>query len=217
MEKEEFIKKYAVERRNTNSSKWDGLESQFGETDLLPLWVADTEFKVPEAVRKALVERVEHGAFGYSLVPDSYYEAYFNWQKERYGIELHKDWMRFGTGVVQSLSTLIETLTVPGEAIMVLQPVYYPFMRVIENNNRKLVISELVNHDGHYEMDYEDIQKKMQENNVKLLIFCSPHNPVGRVWSEDELEKLLAICHDEKVRVIADEIHHLRHLIWHHY
>lgn len=89
---------------------------------------------------------------------------------------------------MQSLSTLIETLTVPGEAIMVLQPVYYPFMRVIENNNRKLVISELVNHDGHYEMDYEDIQKKMQENNVKLLIFCSPHNPVGRVWSEDELE-----------------------------
>ncbi|AIR11195.1 MalY/PatB family protein [Ligilactobacillus salivarius] len=208
MEKEEFIKKYAVERRNTNSSKWDGLESQFGETDLLPLWVADTEFKVPEAARKALVERVEHGAFGYSLVPDSYYEAYFNWQKERYGIELHKDWMRFGTGVVQSLSTLIETLTVPGEAIMVLQPVYYPFMRVIENNNRKLVISELVNHDGHYEMDYGNIQKKMQENNVKLLIFCSPHNPVSRVWSEDELEKLLSICHDEKVRVIADEIHH---------
>lgn len=208
MNKEEFIAEYGVKRQGTNSAKWDDLTTQFGRDDLLPLWVADTEFKIPQAAKKALNDRIEHGAFGYSRTPKSYYEAYFNWQKSRYGIELHEEWMRFGTGVVQSLSALVRTLTQPKEAVMVLQPVYYPFMQVIQDNDRKLVVSNLKNDNGRYEMDFEDIDAKMKAENVKLLIFCSPHNPVGRVWDEAELERILEICHDNQVRVIADEIHH---------
>lgn len=208
MNKEEFLKEYAVKRQNTAAVKWDGLAAKFGRADLMPLWVADTEFKIPKKAQEALVTRVLHGAFGYSLTPEEYYNAYFNWQKQRYGIEMQRDWLRFGTGVVQSLSTCVQFMTQPGDAIMVLQPVYYPFMNVIENNERKLVVSELKNTNGYYEMDFADIKAKIQTNAVKVLILCSPHNPVGRVWSEEELTTLLEICCEEHVLVIADEIHH---------
>lgn len=208
MDKETFVKEYAVERQNTDAVKWDGLEAEFGASDLLPLWVADTEFKAPKAVLEAMVKRVEHGAFGYSMTPDAYFDAYFTWQKERYGIELHKDWLRFGTGVVQSLSTVIQFLTEENDAVMVMQPVYYPFMRVIENNHRKLVISNLKQVDGKYVMDLEDMRQKMEANQVRALVLCSPHNPVGRVWSEAELEAVLELCRQEQVHVISDEIHH---------
>lgn len=208
MDKETFVKEYAVERQNTDAVKWDGLEAEFGASDLLPLWVADTEFKAPKAVLEAMVKRVEHGAFGYSMTPADYFDAYFTWQKERYGIELHKDWLRFGTGVVQSLSTVIQFLTEENDAVMVMQPVYYPFMRVIENNHRKLVISNLKQVDGNYVMDLEDMRQKMEANQVRALVLCSPHNPVGRVWSEAELEAVLELCRQEQVQVISDEIHH---------
>lgn len=208
MDKETFVKEYAVERQNTDAVKWDGLENEFGANDLLPLWVADTEFKAPKEVLEAMVKRVNHGAFGYSLTSDDYYQAYFTWQKERYGIELHKEWMRFGTGVVQSLSTVIQFLTQKDDAVMVLQPVYYPFMRVIESNQRKLVVSNLKQDDGSYVMDLEDMRQKMETNHVKVLVLCSPHNPVGRVWSEKELEDVLELCRQEQVLVISDEIHH---------
>ena len=208
MNKEEFIRKYAVERKHTNSYKWDALTEQFGKKDLLPLWVADTEFAIPQAAQDALIARVKHGAFGYSLIPQSYYDAYFDWQKRRYGTELHEDWMRFGIGVVNTLSTLVRALTQPGDGVMVLQPVYYPFMDVIKNNQRQLVISNLVEKDGEFYMDFDDIKAKMEADNVKLLIFCSPHNPVGRVWKPEELSQLLQLCRDEQVMVISDEIHH---------
>lgn len=204
----EFVERYAVDRRHTDSVKWDCLESEFGSSDLLPLWVADTEFKVPEAVTKALQTRIFHGAYGYSRVVSGYQQAYINWQQQRYQTEIHPDWMRFGTGVVQSLSTLINVLSEPQEAVMVLQPVYYPFMQVIENNQRKLVVSELKRADHHYEMNFADIEAKIKQQNVKLLINCSPHNPVGRVWTEKELTKLLEICRENEVLFISDEIHH---------
>jgi cystathionine beta-lyase len=204
----EFVERYAVDRRNTDSVKWDCLESEFGSSDLLPLWVADTEFKVPNAVTEALQARISHGAYGYSRVVSGYQQAYINWQQQRYQTEIHPDWMRFGTGVVQSLSTLINVLTEPQEAVMVLQPVYYPFMHVIENNQRKLVVSELKRADHHYEMNFTDIEAKIKQQNVKLLINCSPHNPVGRVWTEKELTKLLEICRENEVLFISDEIHH---------
>lgn len=204
----DFVEKYAVERKHTDSVKWDGMKAGFGSNDLLPMWVADTEFKAPEAVMYALKKRIEHGAYGYSLTPDSYYEAYFKWQQERYGTELHKEWIRFGAGVVQSISALVNVLTLQDDAIMVLQPVYHPFMHVIEDNERKLIVSNLKDNNGHYEMDFEDIRNKIQTEHVKLLINCSPHNPVGRVWTAAELEKLFEICREEKVLVISDEIHH---------
>lgn len=208
MKVKDFVERYAVDRHNTDCFKWDGLQNEFGSTDLLPLWVADTEFKVPEAVTQALQARIAHGVYGYSQVVGGYQQAYINWQQQRYQTEVHPEWMRFGTGVVQSLSTLINVLTEPQEAVMVLQPVYYPFMQVIENNQRKLVVSQLKRADHHYEMDFTDIEQKIKQQHVKLLINCSPHNPVGRVWSEAELTKLLKICRENKVLFISDEIHH---------
>ncbi|MFT8728232.1 MAG: MalY/PatB family protein [Liquorilactobacillus ghanensis] len=208
MKVKDFVERYAVDRHNTDCFKWDGLQNEFGSTDLLPLWVADTEFKVPEAVTRALQARIAHGVYGYSQVVSGYQQAYINWQQQRYQTEVHPEWMRFGTGVVQSLSTLINVLTEPQEAVMVLQPVYYPFMQVIENNQRKLVVSQLKRADHHYEMDFTDIEQKIKQQHVKLLINCSPHNPVGRVWSEAELTKLLKICRENKVLFISDEIHH---------
>lgn len=208
MNKEEFIAQYAVERKHTNSAKWDGLEATFGRDDLLPLWVADTEFKIPKAAQDALIQRVHHGAFGYSLTPDEYYDAYFAWQKGRYQTEPQKDWMRFGLGVVSALSTIVRALTLPGESIMVLQPVYYPFMRVIQENDRHLVVSNLRAENDTYVMDMEDIANKMDQHHVKMLIFCSPHNPVGKVWSEQELTTLLELCREKQVLVVSDEIHH---------
>ena len=199
MNKEDFVKQYAVERQNTDSVKWDGMQAKFGENDLLPMWVADMEFKTPEAVREALHARIDEGTFGYSFSPDAYYDAYFTWQKERYGIELHKEWVRFNPNVVQSLSNLVQLLTKPGDAVMVLQPVYFPFMDVIEKNDRKLVVSNLIDNHGHYELDLDDMRQKMIDNQVRLMIFCNPHNPVGRVWSAQELEDVLELYRLEQV------------------
>ncbi|WP_290033466.1 MalY/PatB family protein [Ligilactobacillus cholophilus] len=208
MNKDDFIKEYAINRENTDSVKWDGLKDRFGQTDLLPMWIADTEFKIPKQAQQAMQKRIEEGAFGYSFVDDGYYDAYFNWQKERYGIELHKEWVRFGTGVVQSLSTILQLLTQKDEAVMVLQPVYYPFMDVVKQNKRNLIVSNLINNHGHYELDLDDMRQKMEENQVHVLIFCNPHNPVGRVWNETELTELLELCRQEQVILISDEIHH---------
>lgn len=204
----DFVERYAVNRKNTDSIKWDAMESGFGSNDLVPMWIADTEFKVPEAVTNALKKRIEHGVYGYSLTPSSYYDAYCKWQEERYGTELSQEWIRFGSGVVQSISTLVNVLTLPEDAVMVLEPVYHPFMHVIEENDRRLVVSNLINDGKQYKMDFDDIREKIQTNQVKLLLNCSPHNPVGRVWSNEELEQLLEICREEKVLVISDEIHH---------
>ena len=208
MNKNEFLSEYAVDRRNTCCVKWDDLKESFGEDDLLPFWVADMEFKLPEQAQKALEERVRHGVFGYSLTPEGYYEAYMNWQKKRYGTELHQEWIRFGSGVVQSISAFVQILTQPGGAVMILQPVYNPFAEVVKNTGRRLVVSELKNSNETYSLDLEDMEQKIDEEDVKLLIFCSPHNPVGRVWSAEELEEMLELCRNKQVRVIFDEIHH---------
>lgn len=208
MNKEEFVSKYRVERRNTSAVKWDGMQEEFGRSDLYPLWVADTEFKIPESSIKALQQRVAHGAFGYSITPEGYYDAYFNWQKERYGIELHKDWIRFGTGVVQSLSMLLQFLTEPGDSVMIQEPVYHPFRHVVENNGRQVVANQLVDFGTEYKMDLEKMEEQMVANDVKVLMLCNPHNPVARVWTEQELTDLLELCRKEQVIVISDEIHH---------
>ena len=204
----DFVKKYQADRHQTDSVKWDGLQQEFGRSDLLPLWIADADFKSPQAVIAALQKNVAQGVFGYSMTPKSFFAAYANWQKQHYQTELHPEWLRFGTGVVQSISTLINILTQPQAAVMVLQPVYFPFMQVIKNNNRQLVVSELKTVDHHYEMDFADIKQKIEKNHVRLLINCSPHNPGSRVWSEAELATLLDICREYEVLLISDEIHH---------
>lgn len=187
--------------------KWDGLKDRFGEDGLLGLWVADMEFSVCDAIKEVLLERVNHGVFGYTIVPDSYYEAFSDWMERRYHFPLKKEWIRFSQGCVTGIAWSIGAFTRPGDACMILSPVYYPFYNVITNNNRKLVKADLDYENGTFTMNYDAIEKAIVEGNVKMLIHCSPQNPAGRVWTEEELDRLLAICENHHVLVVSDEIH----------
>jgi len=207
MDQAAFIEKYATNRLNTNSLKWDALDERYGNKDLIAMWVADMEFKVPEQVTQALTKRVAHGVYGYSFTPDSYYDAFFNWEEQRHGLTLKKDWIRFGTGVVNSLYALVNAYTQPGDGVLILTPVYYPFFNAVQDNHRQLVTSELINDHGSYSIDFDDVEAKIKANEVRLFIQCSPHNPVGHVWTEAEETKLLALCEQYHVLVVSDEIH----------
>lgn len=195
------------DRPGTDCSKWDGCEEKFGDKNLLPLWVADMDFEAPECVKEALRNYVDFGVFGYYRVPDSYYEAFINWEKTYHDYEVKKEWIRFAPGVVPAFNWLIHILTNEGDGVLITPPVYYPFKDAIVNNNRMVIESPLVRMEDHYELDYEDFEQKLKEQNVKLFIFCTPHNPVGRVWKRDEIVKVLDICKKYGIYVIADEIH----------
>ncbi len=207
MNAEQFCTRYAAERKGTDALKWDALEERFGAPDLLAMWVADMEFRSCEAVTEALSKRVEHGVFGYSLLPAGYHEAVINWQEKRHGYRPQKQWMRFSPGVVAALYWFINAFSSPGDPVIVLTPVYYPFMNAVRDNRRRLVCCELVNTDGYYTIDFERFERDIVENKVKLFIHCSPHNPVGRVWKEEELDRLFDICKRHDVLVMSDEIH----------
>lgn len=207
MRKEEFLKRYLTERHGTNSMKWDGLEEKFGEKDLLAMWVADMEFKTCDAITDALAQRVKHGVFGYTSVPEEYYRVFSDWMERRYEFPIKKEWVRFGTGCVAAISWMIHAFTNPGDACMILTPVYYPFHNVVTNNGRKLVKVDMDYQDGYFRMDYERIERAILENHVKMFLQCSPHNPAGRVWTEEELERVLNICSRHGVLVVSDEIH----------
>ncbi|MGX6969325.1 MalY/PatB family protein [Vagococcus bubulae] len=204
---DEFVEKYSVNRYDTNSLKWDALDVRYGDKDLIPMWVADMEFKIPEEVQQALNERIEHGVFGYSYTPDSYYQSFINWQKKRHNIDVKKEWINFSTGIVTALYWFVNIFTEENDAVMIQTPVYYPFHNAVLDNNRQLITSELKNDNGSYSMDLDDFEKKIISNNVKMFILCSPHNPVGRVWTKEELEDVLSICKKHHVLVISDEIH----------
>ena len=197
-----------VDRKNTNCNKWDGQTGMFGEEGLHAMWVADMDFRVPQGVVDALKEYVEQGVFGYYKIPESYYEAFIKWEKEQHGFTVEKKWMRFSPGVVAAFHWFVQILSEPGDAVIVNTPVYYPFLHAVKNNNRKLICSDLINEDGKYHIDYEDFEKKIVENQVKIFILCSPHNPAGRVWKKEELKTLFEICRKHQVYVISDEIHH---------
>jgi cystathionine beta-lyase len=207
MEKTEFLKKYQVERLHTNSTKWDALAERFGDPDLLPLWVADMEFKVPEAVQQALIERINHGAFGYIEDFPDYVEVFNKWQAAHHHLTIQNDWLRFSTGVVHSLYNLVQIFSKEGDAVLIQPPVYYPFFDLVKDTNRQLVLSPLLNTTAGYTIDLADFEAKIIENKVKIYVLCSPHNPVGRVWTEQELNAVLEICAKHDVFVIADEIH----------
>ena len=207
MDFEKFCQDNCVERKGTGTLKWDSLQEIFGDADLLPLWVADMEIQSPPSVREALQKRVEHGVFGYGRVEDHYYEALFQWQKKRHGVELAKENVRFATGVVGSLYTAVRTYTKEDASVIICPPVYYPFYDAILNTGRKLVTCDLDNHEGHYTLDLEKFEKAIAENKVEMFILCTPHNPVCRVWTEAELAGMLDICKRHNVLVLADEIH----------
>ncbi|WP_067927839.1 MalY/PatB family protein [Alicyclobacillus shizuokensis] len=196
-----------VERVGTGCSKWDGLQERFGTTDVLPMWVADMDFPSPEPVLAALRKRVEHGVFGYPLVTPGYLEAAADWYRRRQGWPVEEKWLAHAPGVVPAISILIEALTDPGDGVLVQPPVYYPFMRVIRETRRRVVENPLRLEDGRYVMDLADLDAKLQSGGVKLVILCSPHNPVGRVWDKEELRQFAEVCERHDVLIIADEIH----------
>ena len=196
-----------IERRGTGSVKFDFAVENGYPADVLPLWVADMDFQAPPCVMEALKERVAHGIFGYTGLKDDYFEAIHGWFSRRFGWELQKEWLVTTPGVVFALSTAVRVMTQPGDAVLVQTPVYYPFYRVILNNDRKVVENPLVYREGKYFIDFEDFERKITEQNVKLFILCSPHNPICRVWTEEELQKVGTICRKHGVRVVADEIH----------
>ncbi|MEI0603000.1 MalY/PatB family protein [Brachyspira alvinipulli] len=205
---EEFCSKYTVNRENTNSEKWETIrDKRFNVSGLTPMWVADMEFKAPDEILNALHERVSHGVFGYTVIWDSYFEAFFNWQKNRYNISLKEDWIFFSTGLVTALYWLINAFTNKNDSVIILTPVYYPFSNAVKDNERKLITVDLKNYNGIFSIDFDMFEKKIIENKPKLFIFCNPHNPVGRVWTDEEIDKTFDICKRHNVYIVSDEIH----------
>lgn len=196
-----------TERRGTNCLKYDFAEERGYPEDVLPFWVADMDFPAPQPVIDALMKHARHGIFGYTDPKEDYFDTLVHWFKTRHCWQPAKGSLVITPGVVFAICTAIRAFTQPGDAILINQPVYYPFSLSIKDNGRKLVDSPLVERDGHYEIDFEDLEQKIIVNKVKLYLLCSPHNPVGRVWRREELERLAGICQKHAVRVVADEIH----------
>ena len=196
-----------VERKNTNSYKWD----EHDDPDIIPLWVADMDFKAAPCIINALQQRLDHGVFGYTFVPESYYEAVINWFSQRHGWEIQRSWMLYTTGVVPAISAVIKALTQPGDAVLVQSPVYNCFFSSIRNNQCHVVESPLKRVDTSdgftYEVDWDDFEKQCADPHVKLFLLCNPHNPAGRVWTRDELQRMNDICLRHGVTVVSDEIH----------
>ncbi len=196
-----------VNRIGTHSYKWDGLKQKFGAEDLLAMWVADMDFPSPPCAVKALHEYVDM-PLGYFSTPDSYFDAVIQWERQRHGYEIQKEWICVTPGIVPALHWAVRTLTAPGDSVMVSTPVYYPFMDAVKNSGqRRLVESELKKTGTFYELDMEKFEKDIVENNVKLYILCNPHNPVGRVWTREELAQIVEICKRHQVIILSDEIH----------
>ncbi len=178
-----------------------------GIDDLLPMWVADMDFKCPDEVIKALVEQAERGVFGYSEADESYYKALTGWYKRRYRWEVESDTVITLPGVVLGISYAIRALTKENDSVLIFEPLYGPIGRAVKCSGRNLVISDLVLKDRHYEIDFDDVENKIRENDVKMLIICNPHNPAGRVWTREELLKIGDICLKNNMVIVSDEIH----------
>ena len=192
-----------ISRKNTNSCKWDSALID----NVLPLWVADMDFRTAPAITEALEKRVRHGIFGYVHVPDAYYEAVIRWFSKRHGWHFEKDWMIYTSGVVPALSSIIKALAGPGDGVLVQTPVYNCFFSSIQNNGCRVVTNPLVYEGGTYRIDFEDLEKKTADPSVKLILLCNPHNPAGRAWNREELVRIGDICQHNGVTVISDEIH----------
>ena len=196
-----------IERNNTLSIKYDFAKERKKPNGLLSLWVADMDFPVAQEIKEALIERCNHGIFGYSEVKTPYYEVIAKWYEEKFNWPTKKQWLVKTPGVVAAIANAIRAFTNIGDAVLIQKPVYYPFFLTIEDNQRKVVNNSLVYKNGRYEMDFVDFEEKIISHKVKLFVLCSPHNPVGRVWNKEELLKIGDICLKHKVIVVADEIH----------
>lgn len=196
-----------IDRTHTWSIKHDFKKENGKADDILPLWVADMDFRSPDSVVEALKKAVDHGIFGYSRADESYFDAVAAWYQKRHHLTLQPEWMTCTPGIVFALSIAVRAFTQEGDAVLIQPPVYHPFSRAILRNKRTLVENPLVLKDGHYEMDLEELEQKVLDEHVKLMILCNPHNPVGRVWTREELIALADICLRHHVYVISDEIH----------
>lgn len=196
-----------VDRKGTHCEKWDGLGERFGREDLLALWVADMDFRVPQCVLEAEKDYLDTGVFGYYHPSEGYYQAFMDWEQERHGYSVQREWLRFSPGVVPAINWLIQIFTKPQDRVMVLTPVYYPFLHAVRDNDRTLVACQLVHQDGQYTVDLAAFEAAIAENQVRLFIMSSPHNPVSRVWRREELAAILDICKKHGVLVLSDEIH----------
>lgn len=192
-----------IPRRGTNSYKWD-TET---EEDVLPMWVADMDFRTAPAVVDALKKRVEHGIFGYTKVPSEYYDSIVDWFRRKHNWTIKRDWIIYTTGVVPALSAIIKALTSPGDKILVQTPVYNCFFSSIRNNGCEIVTNPLIYINGTYQINFDDLEKKAADPKVKLLLLCNPHNPAGRVWTKQELVRIGKICFQNGIVIVADEIH----------
>jgi cystathionine beta-lyase len=194
-----------INRENSGSVKYDMRKEYFGTVDVLPMWVADMDFEAPPEVVKELTERAAHGIYGYSFRDNNYYDAIVKWLKNRHNWNVEPNAIRFSPGIVTAINLAIQTFSKPGDGVIVQPPVYFPFFNAVKNNNRKMLENRLVNNDGHYEMDFELLEKQAKE--AKILLLSSPHNPVGRCWTKTELETVSEICLKNDVLIISDEIH----------
>ena len=190
-----------TERRNTNSLKWDVAEGE------LPMWVADMDFQTAPEIREAIMKRAEHGIFGYSVIPDAWYEAYIQWWKMRHGYTMERDWLIFCTGVVPAISSIVRKLTTPAEKVLIQTPVYNIFFNSILNNGRQVLESPLRYDGKEYRIDFADLEEKLSDPQTALMILCNPHNPTGKIWDRQTLEKIGALCSRHHVTVVSDEIH----------
>jgi len=192
-----------IPRRKTNSCKWDSA----ADDRILPMWVADMDFRTAPPVIEALEKRVQHGIFGYSKVPQTYFDAVTGWFERRHQFTFLKEWTLYTTGVVPALSAIIKALTVPGDKVIVQTPIYQCFFSSVRNNECEISTNQLIYKDGTYTIDFDDLEAKASDPCAKLLLLCSPHNPVGRVWSREELIRIGKICIENGVVVVSDEIH----------
>lgn len=196
-----------IDRRGTNCLKYDFAKERGKQEGILPLWVADMDFQTAPEILERLEKTVRHGIFGYSEGKEGYFQAVQSWYRDRFGWEVQENWLVKTPGVVFAIAMAVQAFTKEGDAVLIQQPVYYPFSEAVTDNHRTLINSPLVQVDGHYEIDFQDFETKITEHQVKLFILCSPHNPVGRVWKEWELLRVGEICLRHGVLVVSDEIH----------
>lgn len=207
-----------IDRRGTQSVKWEYVPNEdhssidptdqfFGEERMLPMWVADMDFPAPPAVIEALEARARHGIFGYTTPSDSYFQAVGDWMRRRHGWEIDRRWIVTTPGVIPGLKAMVRTFSAKGEKVLIQPPVYHPFYHVIAGNERGLATNPLIYKNASYRMDYADLEEKLSDPSVKMVILCNPHNPIGRVWNKEELTRLGELCLAHDVLVVSDEIH----------
>ena len=189
-----------INRKNTNSLKWDLFDAE------IPMWVADMDFKVAPEISAEIIKKANENLYGYTIIPDEWYDAYINWWKY-YGLEMNKNYLKFANGVMPAIATIIRKLTKENDKILIQTPVYHVFFHVIEDNNREVIENPLIYENNEYKIDFKDLEEKLANPEVTLMMLCNPHNPVGKIWSRKDLEKIASLCAKYNVIIISDEIH----------